>query len=64
MEAIALRYQVMVLQRSGKRPEFGPFDQLLWMVLSHLWFNWESCLEIIQQETAKRRNRLGWRVLV
>jgi len=34
MEAIALRHRVMVLQRSGKRPEFSPLDRLLWMIPS------------------------------
>ena len=64
MEAFALRYQILVLQKSGLRPEFSPFDRFIWVMLARFWPGWQKGLEIIQPETVKRWNRLGWRVLI
>ena len=36
-ENLALRHQLMVLSRSGKRPKLRPGDRFFWVVLSRLW---------------------------
>jgi hypothetical protein len=60
-EMIALRHQVAVLNRSGtRRPCFGFWDRLFWILLSWWWPRWFESLMIIQPETVKRWRRYGW----
>jgi hypothetical protein len=37
LENVALRHQLMVLQRSSPRPRLRRQDRLLWVCLSRLW---------------------------
>ncbi len=53
----------MVLQRSGRRPEFSPLDRLFWIIIATIWPDWKNAIEIIQPETVNRWRRQGWRVL-
>ena len=64
LELLALRHQAMVLQRSGRRPEFSPLDRLFWIIIATIWPDWKNALEIIQPETVNRWRRQGWRVLL
>jgi hypothetical protein len=49
---IALRHQIAVLKRSGtRRPCFGLWDRLFWILLSWRWPRWPESLMIIQPET-------------
>jgi len=58
---IALRHQIAVLKRSGtRRPRFGFWDRLFWILLSWWWPRWPESLMIIQPETVKRWRRNGW----
>jgi hypothetical protein len=34
---MALRHQLAVLERSGKRPHFSPADRCFWVLLSTVW---------------------------
>jgi len=46
LEAIALRYQIAVLERSRTRRScFRRFDRLLWMLLSRFWPQWRESLD-------------------
>jgi len=50
-----------VLKRSGtRRPCFGLWDRLFWILLSWRWPRWPESLTIIQPETVKRWRRNGW----
>ena len=52
LEAIALRRQIAVLERSRtRRPCFRRFDRLFWIVLSCWWPSWRENLMIVQPET-------------
>jgi hypothetical protein len=48
LENVALRHQLMVLQRSLPRPRLRRQDRILWVCLSRLWANWRSSLVIVQ----------------
>src|SRR5208282_1078652 len=61
LEAIALRHQIAVLERSRtRRPCFRRFDRLLWILLSRWWPQWRESLMIVQPETVLRWRRNGW----
>jgi transposase InsO family protein len=61
LEAIALRHQIAVLERSRtRRPRFRRFDRLFWILLSHWWPQWSESLMIVQAETVLRWRRNGW----
>ena len=56
LENLALRHQVEVLERSGKRPKLRQRDRVFWVLLSALWPDWRSALVIVKPETV-----IGWR---
>jgi len=61
LEIVALRHQIAVLKRSGtRRPCFGLWDRLFWILLSWWWPRWPESLMIIQPETVRRWRRNGW----
>jgi hypothetical protein len=51
LEHVALRHQLAVLQRSGRRPRLSRWDRFLWMWLSRAWAGWRSSLVIVQPAT-------------
>ena len=63
-EIIALRHQLLVLQRSKRdcRPHLKLFDRLLWVWLSQLWTGWRSALLIVKPETVIAWHRKGFRL--
>ncbi len=65
MENLALRQQLAVLERSGKRPKLRLRDRAFWILLSAIWPAWRSALVIIKPETVMRwrrqRSWLRWR---
>jgi hypothetical protein len=65
LEAIALRHQIAVLERSQTwRPCFRRIDRLLWIFLSRWWPQWRESLVVVQPETVLRWRRDGsmiWR---
>src|SRR5215471_4902899 len=62
LENLALRHQIGVLQRVGrKRPKLMPWDRLLWVWLSRIWSDWRSALAIVKPETVVAWHRAGFR---
>ena len=61
-ENLALRQQIIVLQRSAKRPRLRKRDRIFWVWLSRLWAGWRSCLMIVRLETVVRWHREGFRL--
>jgi len=39
LENLTLRHQLLVFQRSVKRPQLKRSDRILWVLLSRLWKN-------------------------
>ena len=63
LENVALRHQIGVLQRSGrKRPKLTAGDRMLWVLLSRVWRDWRSVLAIVQPETVVAWHRAGFRL--
>ena len=66
-ENAALRHQLSVYRKSGKRPRIGQADRLLWSLTSRLWSGWRAALFFVQPRTAvvwqKKRFREYWRAL-
>jgi hypothetical protein len=62
LENIALRHQLMVLQRSSSRPRLRRQDRILWVCLSRLWANWRPSLLIVQPATVVAWHRQGFRL--
>jgi hypothetical protein len=61
-ENLLLRQQLIVLQRSVKRPRIQTRDRLVFVWLSRLWRGWRSALLIVQPETLVAWHRLGFRL--
>ncbi len=61
-ENLALRQQLIVLQRSVKRPRLQKRDRLFWVWLSMLWKGWACCLLIVKPDTIVRWHREGFRL--
>jgi hypothetical protein len=62
LEALALRHQIGVLQRSSRtRPRLRPADRLLWASLSRVVLDWRHALMIVKPGTVITRHRKGFR---
>jgi|ERR1700693_751924 putative transposase len=63
-EILALRHQLLVLQRSsrGRRLRLTTADRLLLVWLSRLWNGWRSTLVIVKPETVIGWHRQGFRL--
>ena len=63
VENLALRHQINVLRRGGRRRlPLKSGDRLLWVWLSRLWTAWRSALEIVKPETVIAWHRRGFRL--
>ncbi len=60
-ENLALQHQLLVLQRSAKRPKLCPLDRLFWVYLSKWWPNWRSALKIFQPDTVVKWHQQGFK---
>jgi len=61
-ENLALRQQLIVYQRTSKRPRLKPRDRIFWVGLTKLWSGWKSALVIVKPETVCRWHRQGFRL--
>jgi putative transposase len=63
LENLALRHQIQVLQRTGKRrPRLSRLDRGLWAFLSRVWSGWRDALVIVKPETVVRWHSQGFRL--
>ena len=64
-ENLALRHQLVVLNRNQKRPTLKKTDRLFWVLLSRFWSGWRETVLIVQPDTVvrwhKRAFKLYWR---
>jgi hypothetical protein len=61
-EILVLRQQLLVLNRSLKRPKLRRRDRLFWVCLSRLWKDWRDALIIIKPDTVIKWHREGFRL--
>src|SRR5438128_2842120 len=61
LENLALRQQVAVWKVRQPRPQLRATDRLFWVVLSRLWKNWRSSLQVVRPETVVRGHRQGFK---
>jgi putative transposase len=62
LENVALRHQLLVLQRSVGRPRLSRWDRVFWVWLSRLWVKWRSSLVIVRPATVLAWHRQGFRL--
>jgi putative transposase len=62
LENLALRQQLAVWKARQPRPRLTEVDRIFWIVLSRLWKNWRSSLQVVQPETVVRWHRRGFRL--
>lgn len=61
-EILVLRQQLLVLNRTVKRPNLLPRDRLFWVCLSRLWKDWRDALIIVKPDTVIKWHREGFRL--
>ena len=62
LENLALRHQLLVLNRNASKPKLGNPDRLLWIFLRSVWIGWEKAVVVIQPATVVRWHRTGFRL--
>src|ERR1700720_39707 len=62
LENLALRQQLLALQRRKPRPSVDRLGRLFWVVAKRLWPKWKQALVIITPEAVMRWHRAGFRV--
>ncbi len=62
LENLALRQQLVVIQRNNSRPQLYWLDRLFWIILHRKWSRWRSALTIVKPETVIRWHRQGFRL--
>jgi hypothetical protein len=59
-EILVLRQQILVLNRTVKRPKIRQRDRLFWVCLSKLWKDWRDALIIVKPDTVIKWHRQGY----
>src|SRR5260221_14275206 len=62
LENLALRQQLLALQRRKPRPRLARLDRLFWVAAKRLWPKWKQALVIVTPETVVRWHRAGFRL--
>jgi len=62
LEVLALRQQVLILQRKRPKPRVTLGDRLFWMTLSRVWDGWRRSLILFQPKTVVAWQRAGFRL--
>jgi putative transposase len=62
LENLALRHQLLVLQRSVGRPRLSRWDRIFWVWLSRLWAGWRTTLVIVRPATVLAWHRRGFQL--
>lgn len=62
LENLALRQQLLALQRRKPKPRLARIDRLFWVAVRRLWPKWKQALVIVTPETIVRWHRTGFRL--
>jgi hypothetical protein len=60
LENLALRHQLVILQRAVPRPPLRTADRLFSVLLSRLWADWTDAFSVVQPATVIRWQRAGF----
>jgi hypothetical protein len=64
LENLALRQQIEILQRTGRRPRATKADRVFWVALSKVWSGWRDALVVFTPATVvgghRKRFKLFW----
>src|SRR4029453_9240987 len=63
LENLALRHQLVVLQRTVRRPRLRTADRLFWVLLSRLWAGWTDAISVVQPATVIRWQRTAFKLV-
>jgi len=61
LENLALRQQIAILSRSGRRPRFRHVDRAFWALLSRRWQGWKEVCLLVKPSTVIAWHRRGFR---
>ena len=56
LENLALRHQLLILQRHHPKPRALAVDRFFWVILSTLWARWKQVLKVFRPKTV-----IGWK---
>jgi transposase InsO family protein len=62
IENLALRQQILVLERAVPRPRLNHADKAFWVALSLCWRHWRRPLRLVKPSTVIAWHRKGWRL--
>ena len=67
LENLGLRHQIVVLQRSSKRPRLKMRDRVFWVLLSRIWSGWREslsflCLPFITSGAFQRIGKINYEI--
>ena len=62
LENLALRQQLAVFERDGRRPARVRADRRFWLRLAQGWQPWRRHRVVVQPDTVVRWNRTAWRI--
>jgi hypothetical protein len=62
LENLALRQQLLALQRRKPKPRLARIDRLFWVATQRLWPKWKQALVVVTPETVVRWHRAGFRL--
>lgn len=62
LENLALRQQLAVLARAGRRPRLAGGDRAFWVLLSRHWLAWKEVCLLVKPGTVVRWHRAGFRL--
>jgi len=57
LENLALRHQLLILQRHHPKPRAMPVDRFFWVILSKLWAPWRQVLKVFRPKTVTSWSR-------
>ena len=60
LENLALRHQLIVLQRNARKPGLTKRDRLFWTLLLLIWTDWRKPLVLVKPETVILWHRRGF----
>jgi hypothetical protein len=61
LENLALRHQLMVLQRTASKPKLREGDRFLWVLLQRCWPDWQRTLVLVRPRTILSWHRRAFR---